>query len=131
MKWQPYALGALAVMALAAAVLTGWYFHWNDKILVGMGAGIGLGLMLMIFGLVTLRRSLRETDKSAALGHAMGGFMLRLVTLACGAGVLLYTGWGNPAGFAISFLVTVMLYLGLQVWLVQNSLRRHEVKAQA
>ena len=123
MNWQPYALAAFAVMALAAAAITGWYFQWNDKILIGMGAGAGLGLGLMAFGLINLRRALRETDKSAALGHAMGGFLLRLVTLASGAGVLFFTGWGNPAGFAVSFLVTVMLYLGAQTMMVQNSMQ--------
>ncbi|MCC6572552.1 MAG: hypothetical protein IT462_02060 [Planctomycetes bacterium] len=123
MKWQPYALGALAVVALAVAVLTGAYFQWDPKILVGMGAGTFLGLLLMGFGLLNLRKALKETNKEAALGHAMGGFMLRLVTLVCGTGVLIYTGWGNPAGFVISFFVTVLVYLGVQTLWVQESLR--------
>lgn len=123
MSWQPYALAALAVLVIGTLVFTAQLVGWSEKMLLGCALGGGMGLGLMLLSLAGLKRALKEESKSAALGHVFGGFLLRLVILTVGVFALFQTGLASPIGFALSFVAAVILFLGLEVWWVDASLR--------
>lgn len=124
MTWQPYGFGFLALLAVLLAAGTAWLLGWSPEMLRGVLAGGGLGLLLFVFGVYSLRKGLKEEKRSAALGHALGGFGLRLFGLLVGVVVSVYTGWANAAGFAVSFLAITVMYLAFQATVVSKSLRR-------
>ncbi|MBX3474141.1 MAG: hypothetical protein KF754_07140 [Planctomycetes bacterium] len=122
MSWLPYlVLSVLCVAALCGGGMIA-LMGVDGPMLVGVGIGAGLGLGMMLLGWFTTLKSLRG-GKPAALGHALGGFFLRLVVLTCGFFAVALTGAGNPAGFAIAFMLAVMAYLALQVVLAARTIQ--------
>ncbi|MBK9975944.1 MAG: hypothetical protein IPP14_14320 [Planctomycetes bacterium] len=115
MTWQLYAVAAMGLGVIAVAMAAVMLIGLDTDMAIGLGAGVAVSVPMMLFSAMTAGRALRENDKSAMLGHLMGGFGLRLVVLVIGFGAIGLTGWGNPAGFAIAFLVGVVLMLGLNV----------------
>lgn len=95
----------------------------DSNMLAGVGIGAVLGLAMMLLGWLTTLRSLRSGGKGSALGHALGGLLLRLVTLTGGFLLVAVTGIGNPAGFAIAFMLAVLAYLALQVVFAARSIK--------
>ncbi len=126
MSWQPYALAALAVLVFGLLFYLGRATGWDEKVLIGAGLGGGLGLGLMGLSLFGMLRALKEETKSQALGHVFGGFLLRLVILVVGVLTCVKTGYANPASFGLSFVAAVLLFLGLEVYWVSNSLKKVE-----
>jgi hypothetical protein len=124
MSWQPYALAAVAVVVFAAlfglVALTGFDAHFTIGAVLGMGASLGL----MAFNEATTRLALKEQSKTAAMGHILGGFFLRIVVLATGFMALALTEFASPAAFALAFLGGVLLMLGVQVLRALRGLRR-------
>lgn len=122
MSWQIYGIGAIAVLSGALLVLAIKLVGWSPEMGVGIASGLGLGFLLLVLGYFGTRRALREKDMKAAMTHALGGFFFRLVLLVAGVLALVYTGWANPVGFALSYLVMVFAFLALEVVMVQNAL---------
>ncbi|MCB9932848.1 MAG: hypothetical protein H6841_05425 [Planctomycetes bacterium] len=124
MTWQPYAMAAFAVVVLAAlfglAALTGFEHGFT----LGAAIGFGASLVLMLLNEVTTRLALKEQSKTAAMGHILGGFLLRIVVLAAGFLALAFTGFANPAAFALAFLGGVLLMLGVQVFRTARGIQR-------
>ena len=131
MSWQPYALAALAVLVIGTLVLAAQILGWDQKMSLGCVLGGGVGLMLMLLSLAGMKRALKEESKSAALGHVFGGFLLRLVILVVGVFTLVQTGYANPISFALTFVAAVLLFLGLQVYWVDASIRLKKPKGEA
>lgn len=129
MSWQPYGLSALALLVVGALILSVRILGWDAAMASGIAAGGGLGVLLMLFGLWTMRKALKETERKSALGHALGGFFLRMVAVVVGTLLFVYTGWASPVGFALSFMAMVFVYLGVEVYLVQKSLEQPKVAA--
>ncbi|NUO17402.1 MAG: hypothetical protein HUU03_13270 [Planctomycetaceae bacterium] len=129
MGWQIYGIGAIAVLSGALLVLAIKLMGWSAEMGVGIASGLGLGFVLLVLGYFGTRRALREKDMKAAMSHALGGFFFRLVTLVAGVFALVYTGWANPLGFALSYLVMVFAFLALEVVMVQNALDRSKEDA--
>jgi hypothetical protein len=128
MTWLPYMLAAALALMIALGFgllsLVGFdAFMWR-----GVGAGVTAGLCLMVFSWFTTLKSLKAGSRGNALGHALGGFMLRLVVLVAGFGLMAYTGWGNAVGFSIAFLLTVMAYLALQITVASKSMDKPVAK---
>lgn len=127
MTWLPYMLVAgLAVMiALGFGLLS--MVGFDALMWRGVGAGVTAGLCLMVFSWFTTLKSIKAGNRGNALGHALGGFFLRLIVLVAGFALMAYTAWGNAVGFAIAFLLTVMAYLALQITVASRSMT--DVKA--
>lgn len=122
MSWQIYGIGAIALLAAALLVMSVKLLGWSPEMATGIAGGGGLGALLLALGYFGTRRALRDKELKAAMGHALGGFFFRLVALVAGVFALVYTGWANPVGFALSYLVTVFAWLALEVVMVQNAL---------
>ncbi|MCC6150406.1 MAG: ATP synthase subunit I [Planctomycetes bacterium] len=131
MTWQPYALVALAVLVIGTLAFAAQFTGWDEKMVLGCVLGGGMGLMLMLLSLAGMKRALKEESKSAALGHVFGGFLLRLVILTVGVFALVKTGYANPIGFALTFVAAVLLFLGVQVYWVDASLRLKKSPGEA
>lgn len=131
MSWQPYAIAGLLVVALAAAGALVALLGVDSSMILGLAGGALLGGGLAAFGVWSLKRSLAQPARKLALGHVYGGFMLRLVVLCAGFFTLVATGWANPAGFAVAFMLTVLVNLGLQVTLTARSLERAKAATRA
>ena len=129
MTWQPYAMGAFAVVVLAAllglAALTGFDYGFT----LGTALGFGASMLLMAFNELTSRLALKEQGKKLALGHILGGFFLRMVVLAGGFLLLAFTGFANPSAFALAFLGGVLVMLGFQVFRTLRGIQRNRVLA--
>ncbi|MCA8919180.1 MAG: hypothetical protein KDB32_08880 [Planctomycetes bacterium] len=110
-------VGAIALMGVDVSMMR------------GVGAGVTAGLSLMVFSWFTTLKGLRAGERKNTLGHVLGGFGLRFVVLVGGFGLLAITRWGNPAGFAVAFLMAVMTYLALQILIVMRTLDKPEITA--
>jgi hypothetical protein len=105
--------GLALVLLLAIALLA--HLGVDARMWRGISTGAAAGLVLFSFSWFTTLKGLKSRGRKDALGHLLGGFLARLVVLAGGLLVLGITGWGNPVGFAIAFLMVLLLYLALQV----------------
>jgi hypothetical protein len=106
----------LTLIALCAILLIS-YMGVDAQMWRGISAGAAAGLALMSLGWFTTLKGLKAKDTTSAMGHMLGGFFLRLVILVSGLLALALTGWGDPAGFAIAFMMTVLVYLAMQILL--------------
>lgn len=129
MSWQIYGIGAIALLAAALLVMSVKLLGWSPEMATGIAGGGGLGALLLGLGYFGTRRALRDKELKAAMSHALGGFFFRLVALVAGVFALVYTGWANPVGFALSYLVTVFAWLALEVVMVQNALADTDERA--
>jgi hypothetical protein len=114
-SFLPYALVAGLVVMLAICVGAIALMGVDAHMLNGVVTGAAAGLILMVFAWFTTLKGINSGDTKHALGHVLGGFMLRLVALTAGIFLLHLTGWANAAGFALAFLMTVMVYLAAQI----------------
>lgn len=121
-------MAAFAFVVLAALVgllaLTGF----EPSFVLGAGIGLGASLLLLAMSELTTRLALRENRRSAAMGHVLGGFLLRIVVLGVGFVVLAFTGFANPAAFALALLGGVLLTLGLQVFRTVRDIERRRAQ---
>lgn len=115
MSWQPYIMLAFAVIAVALLFGLLALVDFQREFTLGACIGLAASIGLLIFGEVTTRRALATKQKSAGLGHVIGGFALRIVVLVVGFAVLTFTGFANPGTFALAFLAGVLLMLGWHV----------------
>ncbi|MBX3461076.1 MAG: hypothetical protein KF696_14110 [Planctomycetes bacterium] len=129
MSWQPYAMAAFALLVTGAVVLLLAVAEFDRGMVYGAGIGFGVALLLMLFNEFTTRAAFRDPRKAAALGHVLGGFLLRMVALAVGFFVLAFTGAGSPVMFALAFFAGVLLSLGLQVYRYGRAPRREVAAA--
>ena len=91
--------------------------------LAGIGIGAALGALNLALGLWLTARALRKGGKTV-LRVMMGGFLIRFVTLAVLI-VLFHSMEGvSEIGFGITFMIFFMVFMGLEVRLVEKSLRR-------
>ncbi len=116
MTWQPYAVAAFAVLVTGAVVALLALTGFDRDMVAGAGIGFGVALALMMFNEFTTRAAFRDPHKKAALGHVLGGFLLRMVTLAVGFFTLVFSGVASPIMFALAFFAGVSISLGLQVY---------------
>lgn len=123
MSWLPYIVLTILLLALMCGIGLIAVLGVDSNMLAGVGIGAVLGLAMMLLGWLTTLRSLRSGGKGSALGHALGGLLLRLVTLTGGFLLVAVTGIGNPAGFAIAFMLAVLAYLALQVVFAARSIK--------
>lgn len=122
MSFLPYMLFAGLVVMLALGVGVIAMLGVDGAMIGGVAAGAAAGLGLMAFGWFTTLKGIRAGEKKHALGHVLGGFMLRLVVLTAGFFLLAFTGWADPAGFAVAFLMAVMVYLAVQIMVALRGL---------
>lgn len=129
MSFLPYMVFAGLVMVLAVGGGAIALMGVDASMLRGAGAGLTAGLCLMTFSWFTTLKGIKAGEKKNAIGHVLGGFMLRLVVLTAGFFLLAFTGWGNAAGFAIAFLMAVMTYLALQILVAARQMQKSELTA--
>ncbi|MEW6473778.1 MAG: hypothetical protein AB1679_16120 [Actinomycetota bacterium] len=86
----------------------------------GVVIGAGLGLLNLAVGYLVMRWALRQGMRRA-LGAVVGGLITRLVILAGLIILFQRTGAVDPTSFAFTFFVFFLVYLGLEVLLVQRS----------
>ena len=122
---MPYMLFAGLAVVLAVGVGAIALMGFDAHMMSGVATGAAAGLILMVFAWFTTLKGLNAGDVKHALGHVLGGFMLRLVVLTVGFVLLYVTGWANPAGFVIAFLMAVMVYLAVQILV---ALKRHQAQ---
>ncbi|MHC4937595.1 MAG: hypothetical protein ACYTHK_01340 [Planctomycetota bacterium] len=91
--------------------------------LAGIGIGAAIGLLNLVVGLWLTSRALRVGGKSV-LRTMLGGFFARFVTLAVLIVVFHSMEAVNEIGFGITFMIFFMIFMGLEVRLVEKSLRR-------
>ncbi len=122
MKLSP----TLGPILLGALVLLGGGLYVADQGLdaagvVGVILGGALGGMNLALGWWATSRALRKSP-SAALRAVVGGFFLRMVVLV--ALVLFFQGrdWIDATAFALAFMAFFVVFLALEVHLVQRSL---------
>jgi hypothetical protein len=115
LSFVPYIVisGLVAVLLLGVLLLT--YLGVDAGMWRGISTGAAAGLVLFTFSWYTTLKGLKSKGRKDALGHMLGGFLVRLVVLTGGILTLALTGWGNPVGFALAFLMVLLVYLGLQV----------------
>lgn len=131
MSWQPYAMAAFALVVTGAVVALLAAAEFDRGMVYGAGIGFGVAMLLMLFNEFTTRAAFRDPRKAAALGHVLGGFLLRMVALAVGFLLLAFTGMGSPVMFALAFFAGVLLSLGLQVYRYGRGPRPAATGAQA
>ena len=127
MSFLPYMVlaGLVVVLAVGCGAIA---LMGTDAFMArGAGAGAAAGLSLMAFSWFTTLKGIKARDKTNALGHILGGFMLRLVVLSAGFFLLAFTGWGHAGGFAIAFLMAVMTYLALQILVAARNMQSTEL----
>ncbi len=117
-------MAALSIVIIGALIGVMAVAGFEPGLLAGAGIGIGAAFLLMAFNTWTTRRALREQQRKSAIGHVVGGFALRLVVLAVGFFLLVFTGVASPVTFALAFLAGVMLMLGWQVLAVARDIQR-------
>ncbi len=130
MSWLPYAIFGFLVVVLCTLLVGVSLFGFDAAMLVGLIAGGLIGLGLMAFSAISLKKALARTDRKLALGHSLGGFGLRMVILVSGVSLLALTGWGDPVGFVLAFMVTVVLWLGVQTHWITRQLERARLERQ-
>ncbi|MGQ0613681.1 MAG: hypothetical protein ACT4PV_08095 [Planctomycetaceae bacterium] len=122
MKLSP----TLGPIFLGALVLTGGGLYVAARGLdsagvLGVILGGALGAVNLGLGWWATARALRKSP-SAALRAVVGGFFVRLVALV--ALVLFFQGrdWIDATAFALAFMVFFVVFLALEVNLVQRNL---------
>jgi len=116
LTWHLYAVAALVLSVIAVTVGVVALLGVDELMLRGLAVGGALGLATLAFAAFSTRKAMGEVSKAAMLGHIYGGFSLRVVVLVIGFFALAFTGWGNPAGFALAFLAGVVISLGMNVF---------------
>lgn len=119
--------GLVVVLAVGCAAIA--LMGIDVSMMRGAGSGAMAGICLMVFSWFTTLKGIKSGEKKNAIGHVLGGFMLRLVVLATGFFLLALTGWGHAGGFAIAFLMAVMTYLALQILVAARNMRGTELTA--
>lgn len=131
MTWHLYAVAALVIAVLAVTAGAVALIGLDEFMLRGLAVGGVLGLAMLAFASFSTRKAMGEVSKAAMLGHMYGGFGLRLVVLVTGFFALAFSGWGNPAGFALAFLAGVVISLGWNVVRYARGLKPAPQAAQA
>jgi hypothetical protein len=88
---------------------------------VGVLCGAGLGALNIVLGYAATSRALRR-GTAAALRTVLGGFFVRLVTLVALLFWFHSQDWVNEIAFALSFMVFFLVFLAIEVRMVQRSL---------
>jgi hypothetical protein len=91
--------------------------------LAGIGLGALAGALNLVVGLRLTARALRRGGKSV-LRTMVGGFFGRFITLVVLIVVFHSMEAVNEVGFGITFMIFFMVFMGLEVRLVEKSLRR-------
>lgn len=115
-----FAAGAF-VLILGAALA--FAVEFDAAGLTGIGLGALTGALNLVIGLRLTARALRQGGKSV-LRTMLGGFFARFLTLAVLIVVFHSMDSVNEVGFGITFLMFFMVFMGLEVRLVEKSLRR-------
>jgi len=116
----PILLGALVLLGAAVYLRS----QGLDRAgVVGLAIGGGLGGVNLVLGWWTTTRALKRSP-AGALRVVVGGFALRLLALV--ALVLFFQGqdWIDVTAFALAFLACFVVFLAVEVHLVQKSLDR-------
>lgn len=117
-------MAAFAVLVLGALFALLALADFDGGLMTGAGIGLGAAVLLMLFNGFTTRLALREGRRSAAQGHVLGGFLLRIVILTAGFFGLAFSGAASPVTFALAFLAGVLLMLGWQVFTVSREIQK-------
>ena len=114
-------LAMVAGFIILLAVTSVFVIELDGAGLAGVAVGAGLGLLNLVVGSWVTLRSLRKGMKSA-MRTLLGGFLVRLLLVACLVVAFQRTGAVDAVAFALSFMVFFFAYLGLEVLLVERSL---------
>jgi hypothetical protein len=114
------AAGAFALLLGGALV---YAVEFDGPGLAGIGLGALVGTLNLVLGLWLTSRALSNGGKTI-LGTVMGGFFARFVTLVVLIVVFHSMESVNEIGFGITFMIFFMVFMGLEVRLVEKSLRR-------
>lgn len=114
-------LAMVGGFTLLLAVASLAFINLDERGLRGTAIGAGLGLLNLAVGYLVTRRALRRGMKSA-MATLAGGFFVRLAAVVGIMIVLQRTGVADPVAFALTFLVSFFVYLGVEVVLVERSL---------
>ena len=115
-----FAAGAF-VLILGAALA--FAVEFDGPGLAGVGLGALIGTLNLVVGLWLTARALRKGSKSV-LPTMMGGFFARFVTLVVLIVVFHEMESVSAIGFGITFMIFFMVFMGLEIRLVEKSLRR-------
>lgn len=109
-----------AVLALIAATFLR-QVTLDRPTVVGVLFGAGLGGLNIVLGYYATSRALRK-GTAAALRTVLGGFFVRLCTLVALLFWFHSQAWVNEVAFALSFMVFFLVFLAIEVRMVQRSL---------
>jgi hypothetical protein len=112
-------VGGLIVLLVAASAV---FIKADREGLRGTAVGAGLGLLNLAVGYLVTRRALRRGMKSA-MTTLLTGFLARLLAVVGLMVVFQRTKAADPVAFALVFLAFFFVYLGIEVVLVERSLR--------
>ena len=113
-------LGVLLSLLVIAAVA---FVRFDGDGVRGAVIGAALGLVNLILGYRVTRRTL-ERGMTSAMATLAGGFVARLLIVAGLVILFQRTGAADPATFALTFLAFFLVYLVVEVLMVQRSLSK-------
>ena len=122
------AAAGMVVLILLALVGTGLVLigqKGSDATLTGALVGVGLGGLSLLLESLSLAWSLRQKP-SWTLGISLGGFFLRLVLVV--VLTLVFDGIEavNAVTFALTYVVSFLAFVGIQVWAVSRMMSKAE-----
>ena len=119
-------LGYITVGFLAIALVSAmiWAVEFDQAGIVGTGIGALLGVVNLVLGLRITSRAMQRGDSKALMSTITSGFLIRFFVLAIFIVAFHFTEPVNEVAFALTFLIFFMLFMCLEVRLVEKSLRR-------
>lgn len=112
------AVGGFLVLLVAASAA---FIDLDAEGLRGTAIGAGLGILNLVVGYFLTRRALRQGMKSA-MRTLLSGFFVRLVVVATLTIVFQRMASVDEVAFALTFMIFFVVYMGVEVLLVQRSL---------
>jgi zinc transporter ZupT len=113
-------LGVLLPLLVIAAVA---FVQFDGDAVRGAVIGAALGLVNLILGYRATRRTL-ERGMTSAMATLAGGFVARLLVVVGLVILFQRTGAADPAAFALTFLAFFLVYMVVEVLMVQRSLSK-------
>ncbi len=118
-------LGVTIAVLVVAAVA---FVSFEGDAVRGAVVGAALGLVNLMLGYRATKRTLKRGIRSAMATRA-AGFGARLLVLAGLVILFQRTGVADPAAFALTFLAFFVVYLVVEVLVVERSLSNSDAAA--
>lgn len=119
-------LGYITVGFLALALVGAliWAVEFDQAGVMGCSIGALFGVANLVLGLRITARAMQRGDSKALMATITSGFLIRFFVLAVLIVLFHFTEPINEVAFALTFLIFFMLFMCLEVRLVEKSLRR-------